>query len=260
MKEVILTMNENEKYVTIKKLVETNGNKQRAAMHLGCSPRHINRMIAGYNGIGKQYFIHGNRGRQPIHTLSPAIKKTVLDLYRDKYFDSNFTHCVELLEKYNNISISVSTLHAILENEYILSPRATKVKKKRTKQLLKDLQSSTKSPKKQAEIHSNLAAIEDAHSRRPRCSLFGEMLQMDASVHLWFGDKKTQLHIAVDDATGAIVGAYFDEQETLKGYYNVFHQILLNYGIPYMFFTDNRTVFEYKQKKSPSIEEDTFTQ
>lgn len=27
-----------------------------------------------------------------------------------------------------------------------------------------------------------------------------------------------------------------------------------------MFFTDRRTVFEYKQKKSPSIEEDTFTQ
>lgn len=27
-----------------------------------------------------------------------------------------------------------------------------------------------------------------------------------------------------------------------------------------MLFTDRRTVFEYKQKKSPSVEEDTFTQ
>lgn len=83
---------------------------------------------------------------------------------------------------------------------------------------------------------------------------------MDASEHLWFGDKKTQLHIAVDDSTGAIVGAYFDLQETLNGYYNVLSQILKNHGIPYMFFTDRRTVFEYKKKKSPSIEEDTFTQ
>ena len=72
--------------------------------------------------------------------------------------------------------------------------------------------------------------------------------------------KKSQLHIAVDDATGTIVGAYFDYQETLNGYYNILHQILIKYGIPYMFFTDRRTVFEYKQKKSPSIEEDTFTQ
>jgi hypothetical protein len=83
---------------------------------------------------------------------------------------------------------------------------------------------------------------------------------MDASVHHWFGRNKTQLHIAVDDATGAIVGAYFDTQETLNAYYHILYQILTKYGIPYMFLTDRRTVFEYKQKKSPSVEEDTFTQ
>lgn len=68
------------------------------------------------------------------------------------------------------------------------------------------------------------------------------------------------LHIAVDDATGNIVGAYFDNQETLKGYYNVLHQVLTQYGIPYIFYTDRCTVFEYKQKKSPSVEEDALTQ
>lgn len=83
---------------------------------------------------------------------------------------------------------------------------------------------------------------------------------MDASLHPWFGTFKSQLHIAVDDATGHIVGAHFALQETLQGYYNTFCQILKTYGIPYMFYTDRRTVFEYKQKKSPSIEEDTFTQ
>ena len=100
----------------------------------------------------------------------------------------------------------------------------------------------------------------DAHPRRPRCANFGELLQMDASEHLWFGGAITHLHIAVDDSTGTIVGAYFDEQETLNGYYNVLSQILKNYGIPYMFLTDRRTVFEYKKKTSPSVEEDTFTQ
>ncbi|MFV3011075.1 hypothetical protein ACLD43_01145 [Clostridium botulinum] len=75
---------------------------------------------------------------------------------------------------------------------------------------------------------------------------------MDASVHLWFGDKKTQLHIAVDDATGSIMMAYFDTQETLNGYYNVLYQILNTYGVPYSFFTDRRTVFEYK-KKNPLL-------
>lgn len=103
-------------------------------------------------------------------------------------------------------------------------------------------------------------AVEDAHSRRPRCAYFGELEQMDASPYEWFSTEKTTLHIAVDDATGKITDAYFDKQETLKGYYNVFAQILRKYGIPYKFFTDRRTVFTYKKKNAPDIGEDTCTQ
>ena len=62
---------------------------------------------------------------------------------------------------------------------------------------------------------------------------------------MWFGDKKCYLHLAVDKATNTIVGAWFDKQETLNGYYHVLYQILINYGIPYKFVTDNRTVFNY---------------
>ena len=53
------------------------------------------------------------------------------------------------------------------------------------------------------------------------------------------------LNLAIDKATSTIVGAWFDKQETLNGYYHVFYQILTNYGIPYKFLTDNRTVFNY---------------
>jgi len=56
------------------------------------------------------------------------------------------------------------------------------------------------------------------------------------------------------------LGAYFDPQETLNGYYIVFEKILTTYGVPYVFFTDRRTIFEYKRKKNPKTEDDTFTQ
>ena len=49
----------------------------------------------------------------------------------------------------------------------------------------------------------------------------GEMIQMDASSHEWISGQIWHLHLAVDDASGEVVGAYFDRQETLKGYYNV---------------------------------------
>lgn len=91
---------------------------------------------------------------------------------------------------------------------------------------------------------------------------FGEITEIDGSIHLWFGDKKSCLHLAADKATNRIVGAYFDWQETLKGYYNIFHQILVNYGIPNQFKTDNRTVFNYNRlnEDKRTSDKDVLTQ
>lgn len=261
MIKVDLNMDQNNKYEVIKKLVETNGNKTRAAIKLGCTVRTINRMIKGYKEVGKKYFIHGNTGTQPAHTLSIETKQLVVDLYKNKYYEANFTHFTELLAEHENISLSESAIRAILMSENILSPKATREMKKKVKKALQtQLETLGLSDENKKYIAETIIAIENAHPRRPRCAYFGEMIQMDASQHLWFGNTKTQLHIAIDDSTGAIVGAYFDFEETLKGYYNVLYQILNEYGIPHMFFTDNRTVFEYKKKNAPSIEKDTFTQ
>lgn len=260
IRKVLLTMEENQKYEIIKKLVDTNGNKKTAALKIGCSDRHINRLIKGYKEQGKSFFVHGNRGRQPAITLPTDTKQLILDLYRNKYYDCNLTHYSELLAEKENIKVSVSTISSILRKEFILSPKAKRSTKKALKKELKALQSKNKSMKKVAAFQNSILALEDSHPRRPRCAYFGEMLQMDASLHQWFGETKTQLHITVDDATGAILGAYFDEQETLNGYYHVLYQVLRSYGIPYQFFTDKRTVFEYKKKCKTSVEADTFTQ
>ena len=65
---------------------------------------------------------------------------------------------------------------------------------------------------------------------------------MDGSIHLWFGTKKCCLHLSIDKTTNTVVGAYFDWQETLNGYYHIFKQILENYGIPAKFLTDNSKI------------------
>lgn len=260
IRKVELNMNELNKYDIVKTLVDHNGNKQRAALKLGITVRHLNRLIKGYKEQGKEFFIHGNRGRKPANTISDAIRNTIVDLYRTKYFDANFAHFTELLSKFENIFLSESAVASILESADIFSPRMTRSKKKRIKEELKQKQAKASSKKEIQQIQANLVAIEDAHSRRPKCAYFGELQQMDASPHLWFGNTVTSLHIAVDDATGRITGAYFDKEETLDGYYHVFHQILTTYGIPYKFFTDRRTVFTYKQKNAPSTDKDTYTQ
>lgn len=255
-------MDEQNKYEVIKSLVDhpETGNKDRAALKLGCTRRHINRMIAGYLKEGKTFFIHGNKGRKPSTTIADDVRKQIVDLYRTKYYEANFEHYTELLERFEGIHISASSVMNILEKEYILSPKVTKAKRKRVKKELAILKKTARSQKEQDTIQSNLVAVEDAHGRRPRCTYFGEMEQMDATPYEWVNGQVWHLHLAIDDALGIITGAWFDTQETLNGYYHVFHQILTNYGIPYKFFTDRRTVFTYKKKNAPSDDEDTYTQ
>lgn len=260
LKRIDLRMNEQQKYEVIKSLVDHEGNKKAAALKLGCTLRTINRLIKKYKEQGKEAFVHGNRGRKPAHTISDELAADIINIYNNKYYDATFSYACELLAEHDGIFISPSALTSIMYKNNITSPRTTKAVRKRITERLKEEQKLAKSKKEADRVQTAIVEIEDAHSRRPRSAYFGEMLQMDASLHFWFGNKKSQLHIAIDDSTGHIVGAYFDYQETLNGYYHVFHQILTSYGIPAMFYTDRRTVFEYKQSRSTKVENDSFTQ
>ena len=261
MRKVELSLKEKEKYETIKKLVETNGNKERARIKLKLkSIRQINRLIAGYKEYGKEFFVHGNRGRKPKHALTDEFKDEIETLYTSKYFDCTYTQFTEYLAQRENIFLSVPEVGQILREKYILSPRARKITKKNLKKKLVAQKEKAKSKKEVAKLQASIVAIEDSHPRQPRCIYFGEEVQTDACIHLWFGNSKTALHAAIDDATGHVLAAYFDNQETLNGYYNIYYQILTNYGIPYLFKTDKRTVFEYNKKGTTSDEDNTFTQ
>ena len=229
MRKVVLTLKEQEKYDVIKKLVETNGNKKRAANKLRITERQINRLIAGYKEFGKQFFVHGNRGRKPSHALSVEQKNHIEDLYNTKYFDCTYTQFSEFLAERENIFVSIDEVRCILKERFILSPRSHKTTRKNIKKLLLQQKKQATSKKEIAKIQTNIVAVEDAHPRQPRCIYFGEEVQIDASEHIWFGNQKSHLHAAIDDSTGQVLAAYFDKQETLNGYYNIYYQILTKY-------------------------------
>ena len=248
MRKAELRMNEKEKYDVIKELVDHNGNKNRAAMKLGLSKRQINRLIIKYKENGKYAFIHGNRSKKPVNALDKSISEDIITLYKNKYYDFKFNHFKEFLKKDENIDVSYDFIYKNLSKEGILSPKARKkTKKEFAKQnLLKEKKINNDMSNEEIEIIVNHEiALEDSHPRGEKPKYFGEVIEQDGSIHAWFGGIKTCLHLAIDKATSNVVGAYFDKQETLNGYYNVLYQILTNYGIPYKFLTDNRTVFNY---------------
>ena len=264
MRKVILRMKEQEKYEVIKELVDHNGNKLRAAQKLGLSIRQINRLIKIYKENGKPGFVHGNRSKKPAKTLDKSISENIILLYRNKYQDFNFTHFHEYLIEEENIKVSYNFVYTTLMAAGISSPRVRKATRRRlAKEKLENEKKLENKTEEEIEVIVNHEiALEDSHPRGERPKYFGEITEMDGSSHLWFGTKKACLHLAADKATNTIVGAYFDWQETLNGYYHVFKQILENYGIPAKFLTDNRTVFNYQRlnEDKRTSDKDVLTQ
>ena len=265
MRKVELRMKEQQKYDVIKDLVDHNGNKNRASKKLGISRRQIDRLINIYMEKGKSGFVHGNRSRKPTNTLDKSISESIILLYKNKYYDFNFYHFKEFLEKKENINVSYKFIYNTLSNEGILSPKARKKTKRNfaKQRLLQEKKINLAMSEEQInEIVNHEIALEDSHPRLEKPKYFGEVIEQDGSIHLWFGDKKSCLHLAIDKATSTIVGAWFDNQETLNGYYHVLYQILTKYGIPYKFFTDNRTVFNYMSLNPDkrTSEKDVLTQ
>ena len=197
---------------------------------------------------GKAGFVHGNRTRKPINAFDNSISENIILLYKNKYYDFNFNHFKKFLDKEENIKVSYDFIYKTLTKEGILSPKARKKTKRNfaKQKLLKEKKINLAMTDEQINtIINHEVALEDSHPRGEKPKYFGEIIEQDGSIHIWFGDKKTCLHLAIDKATSTIVGAWFDYQETLNGYYHVLYQILIKYGIPYKFFTDNRTVFNY---------------
>ena len=201
--------------------------------------------------------VHKNRGREPANKTDHEL---IWHLYCTRYYGLNITYFCEKLEENESIKISEGLVRLIFKEHDEFSVKAWHRTKNELRKRLRELKKLTK---QQKEVLVQLEAepyIRTTHPIQPRSKYFGEELQMDASIHLWFGTKKCALHTAIDDATGIIVGAWFDYQETRNGYYQITKQFLTKYGLPLLIKTDKRTVFEYKKKNDKDMAEDTMTQ
>jgi hypothetical protein len=267
MERILLRMNEQEKYEIIKSCFDGKINKYAASVKLGKSIRQINRLLIEYKKRDKATFIHGNRSRTPANKMSNTLSNKIIHLCRkeykgenENYLMCNFSHLKDLLFERDHIKISYANLYNLLFKNEIYTPkihrmtrrRIIKNKIKKEKPLLDDIDVEV--------LVSHKINIEDAHPRQERAKYFGELIQMDACSKIWGCCFFATLHLAIDNATGRIVGGYFCEQETLLGYFNIFRQILMNFGIPNKFKTDKRTVFTYKQKRNKDETKNTLTQ
>lgn len=264
MRKVELTMSEEHTYKLIKEFVdcgEIKSRKKRLIIQVGKSTRQVNRYIEAYKKHGKSAFSHKNKNRIPSFKIAQTTRLEIVHIFKNICPNANAVHLSEILLRDFNINVSPTTVRTILAEHHELSPKSHRKTKRAMKKHIE--QASTHitpnfihTPAQTTHILDQV----DSHPRKPRAKYFGELIQMDASEHVWFGTAKCHLHAAIDDTSGHIVGAYFDMQETLQGYYHVLYQILVRYGIPARLLTDNRTIFTYNSLVKPSPDKDTFTQ
>jgi transposase len=187
-------LNMKERYMleAIEQVIDGTLGREAAAERLGVTTRTIRRKVSQYLHEGEESFAHKSRGRDSRCKYSMHMKKTVLELYSEKYHGYNFTHFHQKLIEVEKIAITRTGVYRILSGADLVSPKAhTKRKGDRL------------------------------HPTRERRAAIGELLQMDASKHGWFSKDYAYLHAAIDDATGTVTGAHFGREETLDGYYRV---------------------------------------
>jgi hypothetical protein len=195
-------------------------NKQ-LSLELFLTIRRITEIKRGYRRYGDAAFVHGNTGRIPANKVPESVVRKIIDIREttaegEKIFDkANFTHFRDILEEYNGIKISKSTVRKILKNHGYSSPKLRRIKKQKK-----------------------------LHPMRLRKQHMGELVQADGSPYNWLGDGKLYcIQGFIDDATGIPLGLYMTRHECLLGYLEATKQMFRNYGIPEQLYPDRASVF-----------------
>lgn len=219
-----MTQKEIDKLRVINQTIDQVITIRTAAELLNLSERQVIRLKGGVLNHGPAFLIHKNRGRKPEHAITDELRKLIFSLKESKYPSANFAHFQELLEEYEGIQVSYPTVYRILT------------------------QMGMKSPKKHRKAKG--------HHRRKRKSQMGMLVQIDASPHEWIpGHAPFNLHGAIDDATGTVVGLHFTENECLQGYFYVMEQVLTDYGRPVNLYCDRHTIFFSPNSEKLTVEE-----
>ena len=218
-----MTEKEMVRLKVAERLAEGKMKIQEAADILMISTRQVIRIKERVKRLGPKAAIHGNRKKKPSNATEDTVKDLVVELKKDKYQETNFSHFAELISEREDIHLSRPTVHRILAEAGIKSPRK----------------------KKKARIH---------HYRK-RMDSPGAMVQLDASPYRWLGDGKLNLHGAIDDATGSILGLYITKEECLDGYFEVARQILKNHGIPVSTYNDRHSIMVSPKAARLTIED-----
>jgi hypothetical protein len=186
-----------------------------AARLLDITPRHVRRLLRRIQDGGDAAVVHGLRGRPSNHQADADLRQRILLAYRTHFHDFGPTlACEKLAER--GLDTSLETLRRWLIEEGLWQPRQRR----------------------------------DTHRRRrPRRECFGELVQMDTSLHDWVEGRGESMVLVnmIDDATSRVESGFY-AGETVTAHFDLLGRWLRRRGRPKALYTDRDSIFEYQSK------------
>jgi hypothetical protein len=224
---VEMSQRERDVLKVMQGVIDGKRTQAEAARLLKRSVRQVRRLQRKLEAAGDASLVHGLRGQSSNRQLDASLRRKVLQAYRRSYRDFGPTLAREKLAA-EGLEVGVETLRRWLLAEGLWE---------RCRQ-------------------------RDPHrSRRPRRSCFGELVQMDASIHDWLeGRGESMVLIAmIDDATNRIAAKFY-ASGTVETHMDLLRIWLRQHGRPGALYTDRHSIFELHDKGQASPDPEAKTQ
>ena len=191
---------------------------------INVSYRQTKRIWKKYKEENDRGLQHKNRGKAPKNAYPKMYKDQILGLYQSKYYEFGPTYAAEKMLEDDEVSIHPETLRLWLKAAGLWSR------------------------KRKRKIH---------RERRERRAGFGELLQIDGSIHHWFIGNDTHYCLLnmVDDATGICL-AMLDKGETTQILLTVLKKWIQTYGIPKAVYVDLKAVYVSPKRLKEKYDDD----
>lgn len=228
MGDIIIMSKKELRRKSILDLVKLGQLSQKdAAKRLYLSYRQLKRVYQRYLKEGDEGLVHKSRGKASTNAYPLEMKKLVLSLYEEKYWDFGPTLAAEKLLEDDNQKLHAETLRLWLKEAGIWAP------------------------KRQRKAY---------RTRRARRLRFGELLQLDGSIHAWLPgvSSKQCLMNMVDDATGKTL-ALLDTGETTDASFRLLQWWIKLHGIPLAIYVDLKSLY-ISPKSLKQTEEDELVE
>lgn len=214
-----MSSQERERLVELRRVERGDQSQAEAARRLGLSARQLRRVWVRYQREGAKGLVHRGRGRVSNRSKGEGFREACLRLCRERLEGFGPTLAAEKLVSWG-YAVDAETVR-----RWWLAAGMWQRRRKRSQ-----------------------------HRRfRARREWFGELVQLDGSLHDWWGDGRRRCLInAVDDATGTTLARLFEE-ETTEGAMRAMWAWIERYGVPGALYVDLKSV--YVTAREPTLQE-----